>query len=195
MVGIEKVVPREKLAEALAVIAEAVPDEEGDEDAEWWAALAARYSTMRGFIRLLVDVVYFGSVQAGTPVVNALKQLPHLIGRKKIDAFEVSDALVGRSWRRLVFAAPGLEPGLADKAAYSFCVVEHLHRSLRRNARDYERLPQHSQAHLNWSLITLKSRHPCPATHGCPECQWRAVRCVHGRLSGQCLCGGLVYRG
>ncbi|WP_435864948.1 transposase [Streptomyces umbrinus] len=28
----------------------------------------------------------------------------------------------------------------------------------RRNARDYERLPQHSEAHLNWSLITLTSR-------------------------------------
>ncbi|WP_329530986.1 hypothetical protein OG568_08750 [Streptomyces sp. NBC_01450] len=36
------------------------------------------------------------------------------------------------SWRRLVFAAPGAEPGLADKAAYSFCVLEHLHRALRR---------------------------------------------------------------
>ncbi|MEU3991737.1 Tn3 family transposase [Streptomyces platensis] len=130
--AIEKVVPREKLAEALAVIAEVVPDEEGDEDAEWRAALATRYSTVRGFIRLLVDVVDFGAVQAGAPVVAALKQLPDLIGRKKIDACEVSDALVGGSWRRLVFAAPGLEPGLADKAAYSFCVLEHLHRSLRR---------------------------------------------------------------
>lgn len=28
----------------------------------------------------------------------------------------------------------------------------------RRSARDYERLPQHSEAHLNWSLITLTSR-------------------------------------
>ncbi|MFE1877791.1 transposase [Streptomyces sp. NPDC059496] len=28
----------------------------------------------------------------------------------------------------------------------------------RRNARDYERLPQHSEAHLNWSLITLMTR-------------------------------------
>ncbi|MFF8958679.1 Tn3 family transposase [Streptomyces sp. NPDC014894] len=130
--AIEKVVPREKLAEALAIIAEVVPDEEGDEDAEWRAALATRYSTVRGFIRLLVDVVDFGAVQAGAPVVTALKQLPHLIGRKKIDASEVSETLVGGSWRRLVFAAPGLEPGLADKAAYSFCVLEHLHRSLRR---------------------------------------------------------------
>ncbi|WP_281204126.1 hypothetical protein [Streptomyces sp. Isolate_45] len=118
--AIEKAVPREKLAEALAVIAEVVPDEEGDEegdeDAEWRAALATRYSTVLGFIRLLVDVVDFGAEQAGAPVVNALKQLPHLIGRKKIDTCEVSDTLVGGSWRRQVFAAPGLEPGLADKA-------------------------------------------------------------------------------
>lgn len=28
----------------------------------------------------------------------------------------------------------------------------------RRNARDYERLPQHSEAHLNWSFITLMAR-------------------------------------
>ncbi|WP_369174918.1 IS5 family transposase [Streptomyces sp. R28] len=28
----------------------------------------------------------------------------------------------------------------------------------RGNARDYERLPQHSEAHLNWSLITLMTR-------------------------------------
>lgn len=28
----------------------------------------------------------------------------------------------------------------------------------RRNARDYERLPQHSEAHLTWSLITLMTR-------------------------------------
>jgi transposase len=28
----------------------------------------------------------------------------------------------------------------------------------RRNARDYERLPQHSEAHLNWTLITMMTR-------------------------------------
>lgn len=28
----------------------------------------------------------------------------------------------------------------------------------RRNARDYERLPQHAEAHLTWSLITLMTR-------------------------------------
>ncbi len=28
----------------------------------------------------------------------------------------------------------------------------------RRNCRDYERLPQHSEAHLNWAFITLMTR-------------------------------------
>ncbi|MEK8174156.1 hypothetical protein NKH77_49795 [Streptomyces sp. M19] len=45
-------------------------------------------------------------------------------------------------WRRLVFANPSLPQGLVDKAAYSFCVLEHLHRSLRRRdvfARDGDR--------------------------------------------------------
>ncbi|MDH6604519.1 hypothetical protein M2164_000154 [Streptomyces sp. SAI-208] len=28
----------------------------------------------------------------------------------------------------------------------------------RRNVRDYERLPQHSEAHLTWALITLMTR-------------------------------------
>lgn len=104
--AIEKAAPRAKLAEALTIIAEVVPDEEGDEDAEWRAALATRYSTVRGFIRLLVDVVDFGAVEAGAPVVKALKQLPHLIGRKKLAAAEVERDRVTGSWRRLVFAAP-----------------------------------------------------------------------------------------
>ncbi|MFH0180636.1 hypothetical protein ACIA6D_42955 [Streptomyces cacaoi] len=34
------------------------------------------------------------------------------------------------SWWRLVFANPDVPHGLADKAAYSFRVLEHLHRSL-----------------------------------------------------------------
>jgi hypothetical protein len=27
------------------------------------------------------------------------------------------------------------------------------------NARDYERLSQHSEAHLNWALTTMTARH------------------------------------
>lgn len=57
-------VPRAKLAEALVTIAECVSDGDGDADAEWRAALSSRYGTVRGFIRLLVDTVDFGAVQA-----------------------------------------------------------------------------------------------------------------------------------
>ncbi len=49
--AIERVVPRERLAEALATIT-VVPDSDGDDDAEWRAKLVARYGTVRSSIRL-----------------------------------------------------------------------------------------------------------------------------------------------
>jgi TnpA family transposase len=130
--AIEKVVPRDQLAAALAVIAELVPDDGGDGDAEWRRELVARYGTVRGFIGLLVEVIDFGAAGAGAEVVKALRQLPELTGRKKIGAEEVARDLVTGSWRRLVFADPVRKLGPVDKAAYSFCVLELLHRSLRR---------------------------------------------------------------
>ncbi|MFC1231474.1 Tn3 family transposase [Streptomyces sp. Sce081] len=140
--AIERVVPRKQLAEALATIAAVVPDTDGDDDAEWRAELVARYGTVRGFIPLLVEVIDLGAVEAGSPVVKTLKGLPNLIGRRKVGAEEVASDLVTGSWRRLVFANPDLPHGVVDKAAYSFCVLEHLHRSLRRRdvfARDGDR--------------------------------------------------------
>ncbi|WP_330259935.1 hypothetical protein OG586_29000 [Streptomyces murinus] len=47
-----------------------------------------------------------------------------------------------KPWRRLVFADPDVPHGLVGKAAYSFCVLEYLHRSLRRRdvfAKDGDR--------------------------------------------------------
>ncbi|MFE7573378.1 hypothetical protein ACFU5Z_01410 [Streptomyces sp. NPDC057521] len=116
--AIEQVVPREQLAEALATIASVVPDIDGDDDARWRAELVARCGTVRGFIRLLVEVIDFGATEAGVPVVQALKRLPDLVGRKKIGAEEVAADLVTGSWRRLVFANPNVPHGLVDKAAY-----------------------------------------------------------------------------
>ncbi|WP_159038147.1 hypothetical protein [Streptomyces sp. WM6386] len=129
---IGQVVPRKQLAAALATIAVAVPDGDGDDEAEWWTELVVRYGTGRSFTRLLVEVIDFGAVPAGVPVVEALKRLLELIGRKKAGAGEVAGELVTGSWRRLVFADPDIEAGLVDRAAYSFCVLEHLHRALRR---------------------------------------------------------------
>lgn len=36
----------------------------------------------------------------------------------------------------------------------------------RRNCRDYERLPQHSEAHINWAFITLMTRRLTRSTKG-----------------------------
>ena len=130
--AIEQVVPRDQLADALSTIAAFVPEDDGDGDAEWRAELVARYGTVRGFIRLLVDVIHFGAVEASAPVVGALSRLPELIGRKRIGAEEVASDLVTGSWRRLVFASPAAAGGTVDKAAYSFCILEHLHRALPR---------------------------------------------------------------
>ena len=140
--AIEQVVPRDQLADALATIAAFVPEDDGDGDAEWRAELVARYGTVRGFIRLLVDVINFGAVEASAPVVEALSRLPELIGRKRIGAEEVASDLVTGSWRRLVFASPAAAAGTVDKAAYSFCILEHLHRALPRRdvfAKDGDR--------------------------------------------------------
>ncbi|KUL23994.1 hypothetical protein ADL12_38250 [Streptomyces regalis] len=47
----------------------------------------------------------------------------------------------------------------------------------RRNARDYERLPQHSEAHLNWALITLMARR---LTRKKPVSDWTKKRTPTG---------------
>lgn len=44
------------------------------------------------------------------------------------------------------------EGGLKAERTIGLCM------NARRNARDYERLPQHSEAHLNWALITMMTR-------------------------------------
>ncbi len=60
-----------------------------------------------------------------------------------------------------------LQPVLRPRGASGFLVlprrwtVERLIgwiMNARRNCRDYERLPQHSEAHLNWTFITLMTR-------------------------------------
>ncbi|MET7552228.1 MULTISPECIES: hypothetical protein [unclassified Streptomyces] len=53
----------------------------------------------------------------------AVKQLPALVGRKKVDAAEVARDLVTGSCRRLVFADPVNRLGAVDKAALTFCVL------------------------------------------------------------------------
>jgi hypothetical protein len=129
---IERVIGREQLTAAVATVREFVPDDDVDEDAEWRAELVKRYASVRGFIGLLVEVVDFGAVEAGAAIVAAVRQLPALLGKRRIGAEDIAGALVTGSWRRLVYGSPDLTSGTVDRPAYVFCVLEQLHRALRR---------------------------------------------------------------
>ncbi|MEU8965881.1 transposase [Streptomyces sp. NPDC048491] len=71
-----------------------------------------------------------------------------------------------------------LRPVLRPRGAKGFVILPRrwkVERSIgwamnaRRNCRDYERLPQHSEAHLNWSFITLMTRR---LTRNGPHHEW-----------------------
>jgi hypothetical protein len=121
--------PRGELAAALRTLGELLPAPDSDEDAEWRAELVSRYVSVRGFLPMLTEVIDFGATVEGAPVLEAMRRLPDLIGRKRIRAREVDVSLVTGSWRSLVFDGG---PEVAHKAAYVLCVLEQFHRHLKR---------------------------------------------------------------
>jgi hypothetical protein len=124
-------VSRAEVTAAAATVRELTPAPDSDLDEAWRAELVGRYGVVRLFLPMLAETLTLGGTAEGRPVLAALRRLPELAGRKKVRAAEVDTALVTGSWRRLVFA-PGLEPGTVDRKAYTFCVLERLHRLLRR---------------------------------------------------------------
>lgn len=122
---------RHELAAAIAALFELTPPLDSDADEAWRAMLINRFGTVRPFLKLLVTVVDFDATPEGEPVLAALLSLPELMGRKKVGPAEIDTTLLGGSWRRLVLSAPHLEPGTVDWKAYTFCVLEQLHRMLR----------------------------------------------------------------
>lgn len=129
---IEAVVSRNELAAAIAALFELTPPLDSDVDEAWRSMLVTRFGTVRPFSKPLVKVVDFGATPEGMPVLTALQSLPGLTGRKKVGPAEIDAGLLVGSWRRLVLAAPHLEPGTVDWKAYVFCVLEQFHRMLRR---------------------------------------------------------------
>lgn len=128
--AIEEVVPRHRLAAAVETIEELAPAD-ADDDAAWRAELVSRWAVVRPFLPLLAEVIPFGATPAGQPVLDAVAELPELIGRKKVRVSEIREDLVVGSWRKLVTAGEDFEPGCADKHAYALCVLEALQRALR----------------------------------------------------------------
>lgn len=124
---------RQRLAAAVSAVEELVPpDSAEDPDSERRAELVRRYATVRPFLASLPEVVPLAAVDAGRPVLTALRGLPGLTGRRRVRRSDVVEAVVTGSWRRLVFANPELGEGKVDVRAYALCVLEALHRALRR---------------------------------------------------------------
>jgi TnpA family transposase len=124
-------VPRERLVVAVATVQELVPDGSEDPGAGPRAELVKRYATVRPFLTLLADVLPLAATDAGQPTLAAVRGLADLTGRKRVPAEEVVGEVVAGSWRRLVYA-PDLPAGTVDVRAYALCVLDALHRALRR---------------------------------------------------------------
>jgi Tn3 transposase DDE domain len=126
-------VPRERLAAAVAAVDELAPDADDDADAGQRAELVKRYATVRPFLAMLADVVPLAATDAGQPVLAAVRGLAGLAGRKRVRREEVVEEVVTGSWRRLVFANNSeLPAGAVDHRACALCVLEAVHRGLRR---------------------------------------------------------------
>jgi Domain of unknown function (DUF4158)/Tn3 transposase DDE domain len=131
--AIEVVVPRAELAAAVSTITGLVPPPDADDDGDWRAELARRIVTVSGFVKILTEVIEFGCNADGAETLDAMRELPALLGRRrKLAVADIRAGLVTGSWQRLVFGGPPHRAGMVDKNAYVFCVLTEFHRRLRR---------------------------------------------------------------
>ena len=104
-----------------------------------------RYNTVRPFLSLLGESKALDAAPAGQRVLAGVRRLPALarrkVGDKPLLPREVDDKLVPPAWRKAVYANPDLPQGAVDRDAYVVCVLEQLHRALKR--RDVFASPSH----------------------------------------------------
>ncbi|MGV9383421.1 hypothetical protein ACWDRB_46940 [Nonomuraea sp. NPDC003707] len=97
-----------------------------------WSSATAR---CRGFIELLLEVIRFRAVEAGTAVLAMVRTAAAMAKNRRryapgdIAAYEQR---ISGSWRPLVYRNPDLPDGQIDKAAFVLCAIMHLHQALRR---------------------------------------------------------------
>jgi TnpA family transposase len=133
--AVERVAAREDVLGAVAVVEELVPDD-ASEDAAMREALTARYGVVRPFLELLAEALPLGAAPAGERLLAEVRRLPELARRRvrtrHLSHDEVTASLVPAEWQRAVYRNPGLPAGAADRDAYVLCILEQLHRALRR---------------------------------------------------------------
>jgi hypothetical protein len=129
--GIEAVISRRELCDAVEAVTDMVAPPDADDDGLMRALLSARIATVSGFVKILTEVIAFGATADGMQVLAAMKDLPRLLdGRraKNLIAGDIDADLVRGSGGRLVF--PG--EGRVERNAYVFCVLTQFHSRLKR---------------------------------------------------------------
>lgn len=146
--AVERIASRAAVVDAITLVEELVPDDDGSADSAMRAALAGRYNTVRPFLALLGESAALHAAPGGERVLAAVRGLPELARRrvtqKPLAAAEIDAELVTPAWARAVYANAGLPAGAVDRDAYVVCVLEGLHRALGR--RDVYARPSHRWA-------------------------------------------------
>ncbi|MDQ2813726.1 MAG: Tn3 family transposase, partial [Actinomycetota bacterium] len=146
--AVERIASRAAVVDAIALVEELVPDDDGSADSAMRAALAGRYNTVRPFLALLGESAALYAAPGGERVLAAVRRLPELarrrVAQKPLTAAEIDAELVTPAWARAVYANAGLQAGAVDRDAYVVCVLEGLHRALGR--RDVYARPSHRWA-------------------------------------------------
>ncbi|MGJ6969982.1 hypothetical protein ACSDR0_49800 [Streptosporangium sp. G11] len=138
----EAMVSRRELRQAVAAVTDMVPPPGADPDEEVRALLAAKISTVSGFLKTLTMVLDFGATVEAERVLAAMKQLPRLLDgrKKKVTEADIDPGLVAGSWERLVFRT--LPNGsTVDGNAYTLCVLTQFHCHLKRRDVRFPRFP------------------------------------------------------
>jgi TnpA family transposase len=133
--AVEQVASRAEVVGAADVVVELVPDDSAGETA-MRQRLAGKYQSVRPFLILLAEALPLGSTPAAAGLLAEVRRLPELarrrVSQKPLREAEVNEDLVPRLWHRAVFANAALLPGEVDRDAYVLCILESLHRALRR---------------------------------------------------------------
>nr|WSU78229.1 hypothetical protein OG499_37125 [Streptomyces anulatus] len=134
--ALEEATSRAAVNNAVRVVEQLVPEDDGSAEIALRQQLTGRYNTVRPFLALLGDSDALGAAQGGRRVLKAVRRLPVLARRKVAQRpllpKEIDAELVPPAWKKAVYSNTALPEGAVDRDAYVVCVLEQLHRALTR---------------------------------------------------------------
>src|SRR5947209_4338994 len=127
-------VPVEHLRAAITMVGELTrpPDDTYAQE------LLGRHLMMRRFLPTLFRTLTFESTPGGRPTLQAVQFLQRIEGRPRASMQAAPREVIPRSWQRYILPRSttrenGQQEPSVDRPAYTVCVVERLHESLRRH--------------------------------------------------------------